>query len=94
MDYSHQLTMKKSAQLRKITFNNTYLRILNKNFWFTLNIHGIEIIYARDIHPFNVLNPSKVFMTLVESARGPQIITVNENIVGVQFDLDAKYPET
>lgn len=33
-------------------------------------------------------------MTLVESAKGPQIITVNENIVGVQFDMDTKYPET
>lgn len=33
-------------------------------------------------------------MVLAESQRGPQVIKINENIVGVQFDLDAKYPET
>ncbi|CAD8132817.1 unnamed protein product [Paramecium octaurelia] len=50
--------------------------------------------HAWDIHPFNVLNPKKTFVVLADSSKGPQVITVNENIVGLQFDINPKYPET
>ena len=47
-----------------------------------------------DVHPFNFVNAEKTFITLAESPRGPSIIQIGENIIGVQFSVEEEYPET
>ena len=36
-----------------------------------------------DVHPFNFVNPSKTFVTLADSEKGPMIISLNNNIAAV-----------
>ena len=47
-----------------------------------------------DVHPFNFVNAQKTFITLAESPRGPAIIQIGENIIGVQFSIEEEYNET
>jgi hypothetical protein len=49
---------------------------------------------AWDVHPFNFVNPKKTFLTLADYPKGPMIIEVSSNIIGIQFNVSQKYPET
>lgn len=57
-----------------------------------------------DVHPFNFVNPMRTFVVLAESEKGSfnypytslaaMILEASDNLIGTQFNLDRKYPET
>jgi len=91
-------TQTAANEINLIESSETICRLKKHEYhhWLLADINPEFVVATKsrwEVHPFSFLDSGKIFSILAESKTGPMIIEY-KNIVGVQFDIQKRYPGT